>query len=95
MRICNKPPFIRYIGENEAQNIRTFTYDQYLYIQSSGDDVNVKKQLMVYDMLGRKLMDKQLPPGDLIKIPLHLPDNYVIVKIISGDKVYSSKVFMF
>ena len=82
------------IGENEAQNVRTFAYDGYLYIQSSGNDVTAKKQLMVYDMLGRKLIDKQVPPGDLIKVPLNLTDNYVIVKIISGGKVYSGKVFI-
>jgi hypothetical protein len=82
------------IGENDAANIKTFTYNNYLYVQSMGDEVNSTKELAIYDMLGRKLVEKQVPPGDLIKIPLHLSDSYVIVKIISNGKVFTDKVFI-
>ncbi|NOY97319.1 MAG: hypothetical protein GXO81_13310 [Chlorobi bacterium] len=82
------------IAKHTRMNVNTWANDHYLYISVSSDVSNVKKQLLVYDLLGRKMIEETLPSGELIKIPLPLSNSWVVVKIISPGKVYTNKVFV-
>ncbi len=84
-------------GVDEAGNVsdvRAYAFNKNLYVLSRGNLVNEKKLLTVYDLTGRKLIEKTIPPGELIRIPVTLSNSYVVVRIISNGEVYTTKVFI-
>ncbi len=44
--------------------------------------------------MGRKLLNKSVPSGDLIRIPVNASDTYVVVRVISKGEAYTTKVFI-
>ncbi|RLD91168.1 MAG: hypothetical protein DRJ09_01840, partial [Bacteroidetes bacterium] len=80
--------------EDAASNMRTYAFNSTLFIASNGELVNQTKQLTVFDILGRKIIDKTIPPGDLISVPVNTSDAYVVVRVISNGEVYTTKVFI-
>ena len=79
---------------NLKRDIHVYAFDKSIYIDCRGDAVNVKKEVRIYDLTGREIMVKTIPPGDLIRIPVNLPGSYLIVKVISSNEVSTAKVFI-
>jgi len=83
------------IDNNEASTaIRAYSYNKTLYIVSKGDMVTQTKHLDVYDIVGRKVISKKIPGGEVISVPVNVSDAYVVVRIISAGEVYTTKVFI-
>jgi hypothetical protein len=82
------------IDNNVATDVRAYAFHKNLYIASKGDLVNETKHLTVVDMMGRTILDKTIPPGELVRVPMNLSNAYVVVRVISNDKVYTTKVFI-
>lgn len=82
------------IENNESKGIGAYAFDKNLFIVSRGSMIHQTKQLTVFDILGRKVVDKTIPDGNLIRIPLNISDAYVVVQVISNDEVYTTKVFI-
>jgi len=82
------------IDDNKASDIKVYAANKNLYVSSRGSAVNNTKEVRVYDIMGRLLLDKTIPPGDLIRIPFHTFSSYVIVKVISDNQVNTTKVFI-
>jgi hypothetical protein len=81
-------------GENGLSNIRAYAYNKDVYIVSSGNKIGEKKQLYVYDITGRMLLNKIIPPGELVRVPVMVSDSYVIVRVITKGEVYTTKLFI-
>ncbi len=79
-------------GDNE--NISVYAYEKHIYVNCSGSAVNYVKTITVYDLLGQKVLEKTVNPGNLVKIPVTLKNSYVLVKVVSNNKVITKKVFI-
>ena len=82
------------IDDYNKSDIRVYAFKKNLYINSQGDAINNTKQVTVFDIMGRKLLNKAVPPGELIRIPINVSDAYVVVRVISNGEVYTTKVFI-
>ncbi len=84
-------------GINETatkKNVNVYAYEGYLYIASNGKATKTKKEVSVYDLLGRTVLEKTVPYAKLIKIPLTFSNTYVVVKVIAKNEVLTKKVFI-
>ncbi len=83
------------IDNNNAHSaIRAYSYEKNVYVLSNKELANEKKVLTVYDITGRTLVNKILPPGDIVRVPVNASNTYVVVKVISNGEVYTTKVFI-
>jgi hypothetical protein len=83
------------VSENDiVSNIRAYTFEKGLFIISKGNIALQTKQLYVYDITGRMLLNKIIPPGELIRVPVMVSDSYVIVRVITKGEVYTTKLFI-
>ena len=51
-------------------------------------------QIAVFDIYGRELYRSSEILGGLKQIPFNVNNSYLIVKIVSDNKTYTSKVFI-
>jgi hypothetical protein len=49
---------------------------------------------MLYDMYGREVLAQPLEQTNLMKIPVQLSNSYLVAKVISNSKVFTSKVYI-
>jgi hypothetical protein len=49
---------------------------------------------MLYDMYGREVLSQLIEQTSLMKIPVQLNNSYLVVKVISDSKVFTSKVYI-
>ena len=83
------------IDANSASSaVRAYSFEKSVYIVSNKELAKQKKELTIYDMMGRTMVNKTLPPGDVIRIPVHASNAYVVVRVISNGEVYTTKVFI-
>ena len=74
------------------QSVQIYSHDKNIYIKK--EDVNSSGYVMVYDLYGREVLSQPLENTSLMKIPVHLNNTYLIVKVISDSKVTTSKVYI-
>ncbi len=74
--------------------IRAYSFEKNVYILSNKELSKQKKELTIYDMMGRTILNKILPPGDIIRVPVNASNAYVVVRVISKGEVYTTKVFI-
>ena len=83
------------IGNNDATtNLNVYGFNNSIYILSNGEMANQTKQVEVYDVMGRRLINKEFAPSKMDVIPVGKYDSYLIVRIISGGEVYTHKLFV-
>ncbi|MFZ4521018.1 MAG: T9SS type A sorting domain-containing protein [Bacteroidales bacterium] len=82
------------VGINETQTGKVFT------IYTSGNtlyvtDVTGKNQgvVYVYNLMGQRLLQQNVG-GNLTKITLNTPTGYYLLKIVTNDHAYTTKVFI-
>jgi len=73
-------------------SVQIYSYDKNVYIKK--EDASSSGYVMFYDMYGREVLSKQLEQSQLMKIPVQLNNSYLVVKVISGNKVFTSKVYI-
>lgn len=84
------------INETPKQNanIRIYSFGKNVYIRLSDKVARQKGNVIVYDLLGRKLIEKQIEGSDLVKFPIDIADGYVIVRVVKGSLMKRQKVFI-
>jgi len=83
------------IDANSAtSSVRAYSFEKSVYIVSNKELSKQKKELTIYDMMGRTMVNKTLPPGDIIRVPVNASNAYVVVRVISNGEVYTTKVFI-
>ena len=81
-------------NNNTHSAIRAYAYEKNVYVLSSKALANENKVLTIYDITGRTLVNKTLPPGDIVRVPVNASNAYVVVRVISNGEVYTTKVFI-
>ena len=57
--------------------------------------INSEKMIvLIYDMMGRKVIESTYPQNSTVRIPVNVENSYLVVKVICGSEVYTSKVFI-
>ncbi len=84
------------IGEefDNSSSINIYSYGNNIYIRSSEEAINQSGEVFVYDLMGRKLLQKQIGTGQLHKMTVNTNNNYVIVKVVKQGFVQTEKVFI-
>ncbi len=56
--------------------------------------VMLNGRVIVYNMIGQQVMQQQLSENSLARINLNGATGYYLVKVVTGDQVFSGKVFI-
>ncbi|MBT3208258.1 MAG: hypothetical protein HN704_12485 [Bacteroidetes bacterium] len=75
---------------NSITDISIFSYEKNIYIKNIREDGFVE----IFDILGKKLFDKEISAIEIERIKLNLENQIVIVKIISNNNNYSKKLLI-
>jgi hypothetical protein len=85
------------IGIDNSENENLFfiyAYNDKLYIKSSGTAAKEDKQVWIYDMMGKAVIQVKAEASTLTSIPVHQLNGYVLVKVMSEGRVETTKVFI-
>lgn len=77
----------------DKAGMHVYAYDNALYIRSEGELANEKKQVLVYDMTGRKVLQTTVYPSSLNRIPVQV-QGYFVVKIKCAATVSATRVYI-
>ena len=72
--------------------VHIYAFEKNIYIEK--EDPSATGNVMVYDLFGRQILSQPLERTSLMKIPVNMNSAYLIVKVISNNKVTTSKVFI-
>jgi len=76
--------------ENDLQ-IYSFGHDVYLKDLTGNPE---KGDIFIYNMIGQAITHKPVIASSMNKYTFSLPDGYYIVRVITKDKTYNSKVYL-
>ena len=79
---------------SKQNNIRAYAYGKRLYIVSNENAAKATKLITLFDITGRKILEKQLPPGELVSVPVTVSNTYAVVRVVTNGEVYTTKVFI-
>ena len=80
--------------EKVSSDIQIYSYNKDVYIRSVKQAVNQTGNVFVYDMMGRELLQKKIDGSELVKLPVNIANNYVIVKVVKSGSIKTQKVFI-
>ncbi len=94
--------FILYFNQtitgNEDKPVETglhvYAFDNAIYIRSEGEISKEKKEVLIYDMLGRKILKTTAYPATLNRIPFNGNQGYYVVKVKSTTYIAAKKVYI-
>ncbi|NOX86261.1 MAG: T9SS type A sorting domain-containing protein [Chlorobi bacterium] len=82
-------------GEKPVETgLQVYAYDGAVYIRSKGEISKEKKEIMIYDMLGREVLKTTAYPAALNRIPFDGIHGYYVVKVKSATSVTTNKIYM-
>jgi hypothetical protein len=79
-------------NHHNEESIQIYSYGKHVYIKK--EDISSSGYVMLYDMYGREVLSHPLEQTSLMKIPVQLNNSYLVVKVISDSKVFTSKVYI-
>jgi hypothetical protein len=81
-------------NDNAApENVRIYSFGDAVFIKTSVTG-NTNGQVYIYDPIGKDLFHGNLSGNELTKISSDLNTGYYVVKVVTGNSVYSKKVFI-
>ncbi len=80
--------------EDNSSNLQIYAYGNEVYIRSTDDAVNQNGNVFVYDLMGRELTQQKISGTELIKFPVNIADNYVIVRVVKAGSTTVQKVYI-
>jgi len=78
----------------DQPDIRVYAFDGAVYIQSKGEAAKEKKEVAIYDLFGRTVLNTTVYPATLTKIPLNRHNAVFLVRTVSPAGVTTTKLFM-
>lgn len=76
-----------------ADNLNIYTSGNGIFI-TSGGNVPVSGDIFVYNLLGQQILHQRMAEGSLSKIAVNGPSGYYLVKVVTGQKSFTGKVFI-
>jgi len=78
--------------EDVDNTVQIYSWNKNVYVRNNGDITPGKTLISIYDITGRLLLNKNFQNAPLISVPLNVNCNYAVVRVITCEKVTSSKV---
>jgi hypothetical protein len=87
------PTGIENPGDTPEDHVSIYSYDKAIYISSK---LNASKlsDINIYDLLGREILSDHIEIGNTIRIPVDISNSYVVVRVITDNKITTTKVFV-
>jgi len=79
------------MDEFDISSIKIFSYQKVIYIQLQGYDADM---VTVSDIMGHEIFNTSVLNSGINKIPLNVEAGYYLVKVQSGSKSFSEKIFI-
>jgi hypothetical protein len=73
-------------------SFNVYSSESTIFVQNASKSVN--GTIMVYDMLGKKVMQKSLENGVMTRINTNLEKGFYLVSVITADGSYNQKVYI-
>lgn len=80
--------------ESEEDEIIVYGGQDAIYVKSSGEMSSQEGQVLVYDFLGRKILDQKIGASSLVKIDIPLSLQHLSVVVIKERTITKAKVFV-
>jgi hypothetical protein len=77
------------IDPKQSGHDNIFVYNNVLNVNNPGESV-----IMIYNMMGIKIMERQTKNETLYQLPLQVPAGYYLITMTNGNKVTSEKVYV-
>jgi len=89
-------PVITNTGQQKEKEseVSVYAYDGSIYIRSNGTAAREKKEVWVYDLFGRTVLETTIPPSTLSKIPVNRHNAVFVVRTAGPSGVTTTKVFV-
>ncbi|MCX6278312.1 MAG: T9SS type A sorting domain-containing protein [Bacteroidetes bacterium] len=82
------------IGENaKKQSITVYASGNTVYIANTSGNV-LKGDVYVYNTMGQTILQQKLTGENQMKITLNASIGYYLVKVVTNENAYSTKVFV-
>ncbi len=84
------------LGEDHEQNsnIQIFSSGSEVCIRSTEEAINQKGMVIIYDLMGRELLRQSIEKSELVRIPLNISNNYIVVKVVK-DRLLKTEIVFF
>ena len=73
--------------------MQIYSYQKTVTIRSTGDYADQEKEVWIYDLLGRTILQTKLAPSGLDRLKVDA-EGYLIVKVLSGNTITTEKVIV-
>ena len=81
-------------GQADDLGIKVYAFDGAVYIRSQGKAAKEKKEVWIYDMFGRTVLETTAYPSTLNRISVNVDNAFVIVRTACESGVTTTKVFV-
>ena len=87
------PTGIENSGDTPEDHVSIYSYNKAIYISSK---LNMTKlsDINIFDLLGREILSDHIEIGNTIRIPVDISNSYVVVRVITDNKITTTKVFV-
>jgi len=76
-----------------SEKLQIYSYGDAVFIKANPTGI-ANGQVFIFDPMGRQLFQENLSGSELTKVSPDLVTGYYVVKVITGESVYSKKVFL-
>ena len=81
-------------GNAEDKSVNIYSYNDAVYINNTSTGMYDRASVAIYDMYGREIYFNKTQLNNLTRIPVSVRNAYLVVKVATGEKVYTEKVFV-
>ena len=81
------------IQKNE-EFLSVYSYEEAVYIRNKKSNNSDIVKIFIYDMFGRQIYFNQTHLDNMIRIPVNVNNNYLVVKVIRENQIFTEKVFI-
>jgi len=79
------------IGNAFLQEVSVYAFENMVYIQLPDKG---SAQIAIYNMMGQEILQEQTSGEELVKISPNVETGYYLIKVQTGDKLFTEKVFI-
>jgi hypothetical protein len=80
--------------EDVSSNMQIYSFGNEVYIRSKDEAINQGGDVFVYDLMGRELSQHRITGSELIKFPVNISNNYVVVKVVKQSSTKIQHIYI-
>jgi len=80
--------------KDASSNMQIYSFGNEIYIRSKDEAINQGGDVFVYDLMGREHSQRRITASELVKFPINISNNYVVVKVVKQSSTKIQKLFI-